>query len=268
MGAADREQELRRRVAGSLRRHRAYSSFVALADRSNGVDLPAYARELQSLFPAVEARRSTWVGYARVYLQWFEYAGLALAKGTHWHPAPDGSPGVGELLGGRVIRRVKGGWPNYPVGPAVELILKISRNEITSSADAHKGAMRDLLILGAVGLTDPGRPFLRDPGIVVDDKVVPEKLRSLINALPVPGVAEGLTVLKQNPGAGPATVGAAVKAALAADWAPGTTYGVGKNLRSWARFAGINVRTPRRREGEQRTAVSNTSDAEHPAPSR
>ncbi len=246
--ADDREQELRRRVTGSLRRHRAYSTFVALADRTSGVNLPAYARELQNVFPAVEARGSTWVSYARVYLQWFEYAGLALATGTQRHPAPEGSSGVGELLGGRVTRRVKGGWPQDPVRPAIELILKIARNDATSTKDAHKGAVRDLLVLGAVDVTGTGSLFLRDPSLVTADKVVPEKLRALMNA--VPGVAEGLAVLQQEPTARPETVGTAVKEALAADWAAGTTHGVGKNLRGWARYAGINVqRVPRVAKG-------------------
>jgi hypothetical protein len=55
----DREQELRRRVAASLRRHRAYTTFVALADRTGGVSIPAYARELPAAFPTVDVKDST-----------------------------------------------------------------------------------------------------------------------------------------------------------------------------------------------------------------
>jgi len=147
-----------------------------------------------------------------------------------------------------VTRRVKGGWPQDPVRPAIELILKIARNDATSTKDAHKGAVRDLLVLGAVDVTGTGSLFLRDPSLVTADKVVPEKLRALMNA--VPGVAEGLAVLQQEPTARPETVGTAVKEALAADWAAGTTHGVGKNLRGWARYAGINVqRVPRVAKG-------------------
>ena len=240
--ADDREQEIRRRVAGSLRRHRSYSAFLALADRTGGVSLPTYARALQSLFPAVDVTDSTWVGYARVHLLWFEYAGLALGRGAQWHPAPEGSPGTGELLGGRVIRRVKGGWPHDPAGPAIRLLRDIAASPAIPHLTAPRSAARSLLILGAIGVNSPERDgdyHLTDPSLVVDGEVVPDKLRALMKA--VAGVSEGIAVLEEDPRARPEVVGAAVKAALTADWALATTRGVGKHLRSWASHAGLNV---------------------------
>jgi len=98
------------------------------------------------------------------------------------------------------------------------------------------------LILGAIGVNSPERDgdyHLTDPSLVVDGEVVPDKLRALMKA--VAGVSEGIAVLEEDPRARPEVVGAAVKAALTADWALATTRGVGKHLRSWASHAGLNV---------------------------
>lgn len=62
----------------------------------------------------------------------------------------------------------------------------------------------------------------------------------------VPGVEAGLAVLKADPAAGAEEIGEAVKGSLNADWAPGTTAGVGKHLRAWARVAGLTVRAASR----------------------
>jgi len=50
-----------------------------------------YAADLTNLFPAVDAKSSTWITYASVYLRWFEYAGLAVSTGVTWDVAPEGS---------------------------------------------------------------------------------------------------------------------------------------------------------------------------------
>jgi hypothetical protein len=245
--AEDREAELRRRVAGSLRRHRAFSAFAALADRLNGVSFAAYGTELEKLFPAVEARNSTWIAYARTHLQWFEYAGLAVARGALWDIAPEGSPGVGELIGGRVVRRTRGGWPNSAPGPAVELLLKIARGEGIGNEDRRRG-LRDLEVLGAVESNSDGTVALRDDGLVLDGSIVPERLRDLMSK--IPGVSEGLAVIESDPAAKPIDVGAAVKRAVNADWAELTVQGVGKYLRAWAKLAGLEVkRVPRPTDG-------------------
>ncbi|MGV9270269.1 nSTAND1 domain-containing NTPase [Kitasatospora sp. NPDC003701] len=110
--AEDQEFELRRRVVTALRRHRALSTFAALAERGGSVTISAFARELPTAFPAVEVRESTWIGYARVYLQWFEYAGLAVQKGSAWMVAPEGTRGTPDLLNGGYRRRARGGFPH------------------------------------------------------------------------------------------------------------------------------------------------------------
>jgi hypothetical protein len=78
MTASDPEEELRRRVASSLRRHRAFSTFSRLAEQQGGaVSINALARNLPATFPAVEVAETTWGRYARSFARWFQYAGLA-----------------------------------------------------------------------------------------------------------------------------------------------------------------------------------------------
>lgn len=253
--AEDPELELRRRVVTSLRRHRAYSTFVRMADRTSGVGAPAYAQELGTLFPAVDVRQFTWLTYARVFLQWFEYAGLAVSKGAQWHPAPEGSAGTGQLLRGQVKRRLRGGWPQRQARPSVEVLLRISRGEIEGLAVAPR-EIRDLMVLGAVGLSEDDVPFLTDPELVQNGVVDAARLRTLMED--VAGVREGLAVLAADPGAPAEFVGAAVKGALAADWAASTVVGVGKQLRSWARYAGLDVRRASRGAGRSATMGAQT----------
>lgn len=236
--ADDPEGELRRRVAGALRRHRAYSTFVRMADRTSGVGAPAYAQELATLFPAVEVSNYTWQTYARVYLQWFEYAGLAIAKGPQWHVAPEGSPGTGRLLGGQVRRRLRGGWPQRQARPCVEELMRVASGDIASLKEAPR-EIRDLVILGAVALTEDNVPYLPDVTLVEGGVLNPAKLRALMAR--VPGVSNGLLLLESDGSAHPRLVGQAVKDAISADWADGTTLAVGKQLRSWARYAGFDL---------------------------
>lgn len=235
--SGDREQELRRRVSSSLRRHRAYSTFVTLIDRQGGVSIQTYAEALPTAFPAVYAKPSTWVGYARVHLQWFEYAGLAKQKGTTWLLTPEGTIGVGQLLGGQVIHRMKGGFPHDAAGPSLKILIDLAGGRTVKKTRA----VRSLEILGCVREDADGSYVLTHHDLVVDGTIVPGKLYQLL--MNIPGVPEGLAEIHANPAARPEEVGEAVKRALSAEWAVGTTRGIGKHLRSWARAAGVPVRS-------------------------
>ena len=232
----DREQELRRRVSSSLRRHRSYSTFVTLVDRQSEVTIQTYADALPTAFPAVYAKPSTWVGYARVHLQWFEYAGLAKQKGTTWSLTPEGTIGTGQLLGGQVVHRMRGGFPHDAAGPSLNLLTELGSGQMVTKTRA----VRSLEIIGCVRENADGSYSLTQPDLVVDGAVVPERLHQLLVA--VPGVPEGLAVIESNPAARPEEVGEAVRQALSAEWAVTTTKGIGKHLRSWARAAGIPVK--------------------------
>ena len=236
--AEDREAELRRRVAAALRRHRGFSVFATLADRIGGVTISAYARELPATFPAVDVKESTWVAYARVHLQWFHYAGLAVQKGATWHIAPEGTEGEGDLLGGPVRRRLHGGFPHDAPGPALRLLKRVAAGEPLTIQNNRRTAA-PLLVMGAIRVNGM-RYEMAHPDLVVDGVVNPTRLRELL--LAVTGVPQGLALIETDPGVPPTAVGRAVKSAVAADWSDATVHSVGKYLRAWAREAGLAVR--------------------------
>lgn len=249
--ADDKERELRRRVSVSLRRHRAYSTFLGLAERVGEVTISSFSRDLPSAFPAVEVVDETWIGYARAFLQWFEYAGLAVQRSSVWSVAPEGTKGVGELLGGRVVRRVRGGFPQQAPRPSIELLLTIAARPDSrlprSLYREDQAAARSLLTLGVLEEEPDGDLILVRPNVVADGAVVQVELRQLLQS--VPGVAPGLALISANPAATAQEVGHAVRDSIGADWAPGTSFGVGKHLRAWARCAGLSVHRPPRRTG-------------------
>lgn len=237
--AEDREIELRRRVATALRRHRAFSAFLGLADRGAGTSMSTFARELPTAFPAVEVRDSTWISYARVFLQWFEYAGLVVQEGSTWSAAPDGTIGTPDLLGG-YRRRLRGGFPHDAPGPSLRLLLRVAAGQ-TSVPETDRRAVTQLLAIGALTTTPAGTYRVHD-GLVADGAVVPAVLQAIIRT--VPGVTAGLDMLDNDPAARAEDIGQAVKAAVRADWTEGTATSIGKHLRAWAREAGIPVRAP------------------------
>jgi hypothetical protein len=77
--------------------------------------------------------------------------------------------------------------------------------------------------------------------LVQDDRIVPTVLREIIEKQP--GLATALAMLEANPAEKPERVGEAVRAAYGADWTAVTTYGTGKHVRGWARYAGIATST-------------------------
>jgi hypothetical protein len=97
---------------------------------------------------------------------------------------------------------------------------------------------------------------------VIDGAVVPAALKRLL--LAIPGVPEGLAVLEADPQARPEAVGQAVRTAIAADWSAGTTAGIGKHLRAWARAAGLRVDALPRVAGRAQTPNTATSDTSLP----
>ena len=235
----DKEAELRRRISSALRRHRSYSAFLSLTERLGNISISSFSKELPNVFPAVEVSGSTWTSYARVHLQWFEYSGLAESKsGISWTATPEGAPGSGSLLGTKVGRRSRGGFPHDAPRPSMELLVEISKGGVVVE-EARKRALGPLLALSAVEVAEDGTVTLASPSLVVDDKIALEELLALMKA--VPGVQAGLSVLEQNPAATGLEVGRAVRSAISAQWTDSTAKGLGGHLRSWARFAGVKI---------------------------
>jgi hypothetical protein len=238
----DREQSLRRQVTAALRKHRAYSALRVLAERSgNRVSLPLYAQTLPNAFPAVEVSPQTWHSYARAFVQWFEYAGLARFQGQLILMLPDGSSGIGRLFGARLRIRTKGVFPQEPSGPCIALLIRLADGSLRMSGlnRYERGSLRQLLTLGAVDADTKETFRLVRADLIVDGTVSPVVLRELLRK--VPGCGEAIDLLIHNPAATPLDVGQIFATVHSADWQPATTLSIGKYFRSWARKAGITT---------------------------
>ena len=242
--AVDREAALRSRVARSLRRHRAYSSFLTVVERSGGsASFAALGRALRGVFPAVEVADTTWTAYARVYAYWFEYAGLATVYGQTASIAPEAYSSTTSLLSSQVVVRMRGAFPQIPAGPGLRMLLRIRDGATTSLQDMvarDRRVCRELATLRAVSLKRDGTVRLVRPDVLSGNKWDPIVLRTLL--VEVPGVRGAVKALDGDGSLPPQAVGQLVADELNAQWAMPTVYGVGKNLRSWVRETGMSVR--------------------------
>ncbi|MFF3148873.1 restriction endonuclease [Streptomyces sp. NPDC057927] len=248
--AVDRESQLRRTITGSLRRHRAYSVFTGLAERMAAVTNVAYARELKATFPAIEVKDATWVSYGRAYLLWFEYAGLAVQRSQSWFVAPEGTDGVGQLLGGRLARKITGTFMHEPPGAVLRYAISLASGSDFSSGRRQRRSGRALVNLGAAIELEDGNIRLVRQDLVVNGEIDKAILSELL--LESPGSAAAVRLIAARPAATPEEVGSAVKEALKADWNVSTAQTVGKHARGWAKAAGLRTEFPTRgRMGDQ-----------------
>ena len=258
--SGDREEALRRHVTTALRRHRAYSALRALAERSNNrVSLALYAQTLPNTFPAVEVAPQTWHSYARAFVQWFEYAGLARFKGQSVLLLPDGAAGFGRLFATRLPIRIKDVFPQEPPSRCVAMLLKLANGPININKlnRYERGALRQLLVLGVIEPDTTERFRLSRRDLIRDGEVSQTTLLELLRA--VPGGSEGIELLIRDPASTPATVGQIFRSAHSADWKPATTKTVGKHFRSWARYAGLS--TSLRSKAASKVEIDNEANA-------
>jgi Restriction endonuclease len=240
LDSTDREAELRNRVTSALRNHRAFSIFSDMTAQYGVATVDGFARSLPGAFPAVQIKATTWRTYARSFLLWLEYAGLAIRSGQRWIGSPDALGGKGQLLGGKLVRRMRTGFLHERPGPVVKVAYSITTDSGNIPSSRLKTrAIRSLTLLGALTQDSDGQIYLTRSDLFQDGELVPEILYELISV--VPGVAAGLALLSVNSGAAPEDVGEAVRRSLGADWQRATKVTIGKNLRAWARHAGVQV---------------------------
>ena len=248
LDASDVELEVRRRVARALRRHKAFSALSELTERGQGVATASqFARQLELVFPAVEVTPSTWDTYARVFVAWFEYAGLVRAEGSTLGLVPEGSPGKGFLTSTPSGPRTAQAFPTTTSGPGLRLLaeLAVGPQPLSHySTRSDRRALAQLLTLKAVEAHDD---VVRVVDGLFDSSGLQEaKLRELLGA--VLGGQEALAMLASNPEADQSEVGAVIQTAYKAEWADTTVSSVGKAFRGWAKAAGVaitRVRTKR-----------------------
>ncbi|MGD9989727.1 restriction endonuclease [Pseudonocardia sp.] len=244
--AGDREAALRNRVGRSLRRHRAYSSFLSVCERGGGsASFVSLGRALRGVFPAVAVADTTWVAYARVYAHWFEYANLATVYGQTAEIAPEGYASSTNLLSAQTSVRRTGVFPQIPAGPALAMLLRVRDSAVTSINDLptrDRRVCRELATLRAVSLKRDGSVALLAPDVLQGDSWNRSVLRDLLSE--VGGLRAALDALDSDGSLGLLEVGRIVGEVLKAQWSDATAYGIGKNVRSWAKTIGVQVRRP------------------------
>lgn len=254
LNAEDREQEMRRRVGASLRRHRAYSTLRKLAERSGGqVTLDSYSRELPNVFPAVEVASTSWTSYARAFLFWMEYAGLVLRHGADYRPTiePTAITTV-RLLDAPSPLKYRPSVPYISPGRALKLLSRLHAEiEIDlPSSPKDREAAGTLFGMGAISVSPLRMIRLAVPDLLMDDGTINgTALQRLLES--VPGGKEGLGVLAANSRALPQDVGNAIAVAAHTNWTAETTRNIGGHFRSWAKVAGVNIEYPSRKPNQK-----------------
>lgn len=242
------EAVIRLRVARALRRHRAYSLFLALTERlGEAVLLSTYARELPSIFPAVDAQEKTWLMYARAFALWFNYSGLALMRGNNVCLPPEGFVGVGNLLSSEQASRRRTAYSlNLPATACLRTLVALDESS-QRRENLRPGERRHLGPLASLGLIsiDGDGVCSSVKGAVVDGVPSVEFLH--MRLIEYPGAREGIQLLENDPSVENLNLGLAIKAAVGAPWQESTADDIGGDFRSWAKAAGINVAIARRR---------------------
>lgn len=251
-GGLDLEEEIRARVSSALKRHKVYSTYQDLAERAGGVvSLQALAKKLPPIFPAIAASDATWLTYARAFAKWFDYAGLATVK-AKGQLIENSSPDLSSyILDPSARARTPGAFPQRAPGPALGFLLAVaeSENQRMEANGATSTAIRDLLALQLLAVDQDGIYTIAIPEIIQQDgSYSPAILLKRIES--ISGAREALAMLREDPKAAPADLGALLRTGQATVWSDGTAALAGKHFRAWANRAGVftgeGARRPRK----------------------
>ncbi|GIG39235.1 nSTAND1 domain-containing NTPase [Cellulomonas phragmiteti] len=240
--AVDSEREIRTRVARALRRHKAWTIFIELAERGQGrVAASLFARRLQEAFPAVSGTTNTWVTYARTFLAWCAYAGLALPDANAFILAPDGSSGVGSLTTKTPATIKRGVFPTLAPGPAIDILSKLQEDPSYQVPREKRKYLTQLVTLGALVASgvSPGE-YRVAPGLFDAGVLSTQALRQMLEG--VPGGRDAIAALTNDSGLRAVAAGAVFEGAYNASWTDSTKDLVGRSFFGWARAAGLSTR--------------------------
>ncbi len=243
LDGADAEVASRERTATALRRHKILPIVTGLLTDSPGaVPLSCLAEELPTAFPAIEANPGSWLVYARCFAQWLAFAGLAALDKDGLRRLDEGDEPTQHLLAGAAPARVRGVFPQGPAGPAEALLLHIADPATVARPEGRSSrtALRDLTVLGAITLDERDNLTLAREDLVSDGELSEDILATLVRRMP--GLADALDALVENPAAKPHAVGAILQQSVGAQWSAASIVASGKYMRSWARLCGIETR--------------------------
>lgn len=243
------EQQLKDRVAKALRKHKVFSRLqqLLLAAPSQVISIDDIAKQMPTLFPAMEARSNTWKVYSLAFASWFDYAELMQLRGKLL--CSPTSPSNTRLLGDWK----KGGRRTFPqTRPkfALKFLHAITSAKDTDflSPSTKNKAISDLQCLGIID--DAGKIANETLAASLLDKingaaVLMERLNK------VPGGQAALQLLKEQADASPEKIGCLLKEAYGHPWADSTTRMAGNTFRAWAVNAGIGFKKIGRRKSKE-----------------
>jgi hypothetical protein len=234
------ESQVQERVSKSLRRHKVFSKVQELlsGSASQQITLDDLAKQMPSLFPAMEASANTWRAYATAFASWFDYSGIFQLRGQILC-APS-SPSKIRLLGGGEKGRRRT-FPQTRPGFAMQLLRDklSSKPSETLTHSAKQKATTDLQVLGI--LDEAGD--VRDMAVassVLDENSRSTALKDLVSK--VPGGKAALALLETKPDARPEEVGKLIKDAYGLPWEKTTVSMAGSKFRVWAAQAGLDIK--------------------------
>lgn len=232
------EAHVQERVAKALRRHKVFSTVQKLlaVQTSHEISVDELTGQMPSLFPAMEAKTSTWRVYALAFASWFDYAGLVQLRGQILcYPI---SPSRTRLLGGMAHghRRT---FPQTRPNLALQLLrTKIDGTQHSLSPSSEQKSISDWQALGV--LDENGE--VREPAESLAILDVETRSATVLGLLKkVQGVLTALELLETEPGANSMAVGTCIKEGYGLQWAVTTTSMAGGMFRSWAAVAGVDV---------------------------
>jgi hypothetical protein len=206
------------------------------------------AKELPSVFPALEAKSNTWRVYAVAFATWIDYSGLLQLRGQLLcHSSTESKI---HLLGaGEQGRRQK----TFPqTTPKFALAVLRGRlagaQDLVSTTSSVQKSVNDLQVLG---LLDDAAMITDEPRAkrVLDSEKGATELQALLRM--IPGGAAALKLLEEHPRARPESVGAILRDAYGLPWVGSTTALAGTKFRSWASAAGIRTLPVARKNAPQ-----------------
>lgn len=243
------ENQVRERVAKSLRRHTVFAKLQDLltSAKEREVSLDALATEIPGLFPAVEATPHTWRTYAVSFSSWLDYAGLVHLRGQMLCDPSTATRKATLLSTGDRLRKT---FPQSGPENAIDYLrAKVRGTALPMTNSTAQKAHNDLYVLG---LMDADGSVISSSMPVVELLVSNEPDTSALRKLlaQVPGGQSALSLIEAQSDVRPEVIGEALRDAYGLPWAPSTTRMAGTKFRAWARHAGVSTsKVPRKANG-------------------
>jgi hypothetical protein len=240
--ATPTENQIRDRVARSLRRHTVFAKIQHLLanNPSHEVTLDELAAEMPNLFPAVEATPHTWRVYAGSFGSWLDYSGLVRLRGKVICEPGSSTRKVNLLNPEDRWRRTKTFPQSRPAVTINYLRAKLHATPLEIKKSAAQKAHNDLYIMGILDINGDLIPTSFEiANKIVSTTPAAETIRELL--LKVPGGSSALSLVAMKPDVSPKEIGEVLQDAHGLTWALSTKNMAGAKFRLWARYAGLNT---------------------------